>query len=68
VLGPVEVPDAGVRAIVRFDFARGAEVAQVLRSQVIRAATGRRKAVAGRRGRPLPTLRVRFDDVEPFTD
>ena len=67
-LGPVEVPDAGVRAIVRFDFARGHDVAGVLRSQVIRAATDRRKALAGRRGRALPTLRVRFDDVEPFSD
>ncbi|ROS62349.1 replication restart DNA helicase PriA [Frigoribacterium sp. PhB160] len=67
-LGPVDVPDAGVRAIVRFDFARGHDVAQVLRSQVIRAATDRRKAVGGRRPRVLPTLRVRFDDVEPFTD
>jgi primosomal protein N' (replication factor Y) len=67
-LGPVDVPDAGVRAIVRFDYASGHDVAQVLRSQVIRAATERRKAIGSRRGRGLPTLRVRFDDVEPFTD
>ena len=67
-LGPVDVPDAGVRAIVRFDYASGHVVAQVLRSQVIRAATERRKAIGSRRGRGLPTLRVRFDDVEPFTD
>jgi primosomal protein N' (replication factor Y) len=67
-LGPVDVPDAGVRAIVRFDYASGHDVAQVLRSQVIRAATERRRAIGSRRGRGLPTLRVRFDDVEPFTD
>lgn len=67
-LGPVEVPEAGVRAIVRFDFAHGADVARVLRSQVIRAATERRKALGQKRGRVVPTLRVRFDDVEPFTD
>jgi primosomal protein N' (replication factor Y) len=67
-LGPVDVPEAGVRAIVRFDVRRGAEVAQVLRSQVIRAATERRKAIGQKRGRPVSTLRVRFDDVEPFTD
>ncbi|MDY0944995.1 primosomal protein N' [Frigoribacterium sp. CFBP9039] len=67
-LGPVDVPEAGVRAIVRFDVRRGGEVAQILRSQVIRAATERRKAIGQKRGRAVPTLRVRFDDVEPFTD
>ncbi|WP_423924140.1 primosomal protein N' [Frigoribacterium sp. 2-23] len=67
-LGPVDVPEAGVRAIVRFDYARGHDVADALRSRVIRAATDRRKALGGKRGRVVPTLRVRFDDVEPFSD
>jgi primosomal protein N' (replication factor Y) len=67
-LGPVDVESAGVRAIVRFDYSRGHDVAQALRSQVIRAATDRRKALGQKRTRAVPTLRVRFDDVEPFAD
>ena len=67
VLGPVEVEDGALRAIVRFDYARGSEVASALRSEVIRNATTRRKRVPASRARsPLPTLRVRFDDLEPF--
>jgi primosomal protein N' (replication factor Y) len=58
------------RAIIRFDFAHGAEVADAVRSEIIRQATTRRKPVpaAARRGRqPLP-LRARFDDTEPFDE
>jgi primosomal protein N' (replication factor Y) len=64
------VTDGAARAIVRFDYAHGAAVALALRSEVIRQATARRKAVPGspRRGRqPLP-LRVHFDDPEPFAE
>jgi primosomal protein N' (replication factor Y) (superfamily II helicase) len=69
VLGPTTVED-GVRAIVRFDYKSGAEVASTLRSAVIRNATSRRKRVPGGEGRlaPLPTLKVRFDDTEPFIE
>jgi primosomal protein N' (replication factor Y) len=67
VLGPVEVADGGVRAIVRFDYGEGREVASALRAEVIRAATSRRKRAGGAAGRvPLPTLRVRFDDALSF--
>jgi primosomal protein N' (replication factor Y) len=58
------------RAIIRFDYAHGAEVAQAVRSEIIRQATARRKPIPGaqRRGRqPLP-LRARFDDPEPFAE
>lgn len=58
------------RAIIRFDYAHGAEVADAVRSEIIRQATARRKPVPGapRRGRqPLP-LRARFDDPEPFDE
>jgi len=58
------------RAIIRFDYAHGAEVAEAVRSEIIRQATARRKPVPGapRRGRqPLP-LRARFDDPEPFEE
>ena len=71
VLGPVDVEAAtagapSVRAIVRFDLAQGAAVASALRAEVIRNATSRRKRVPAS-GRPaLPTLKVRFDDPEPF--
>jgi primosomal protein N' (replication factor Y) len=72
VLGPVEVELAapaarGERAILRFDYAEGAAVASAIRAETIRNATSRRKRVTGTAPRPaLPTLKVRFDDTEPF--
>ncbi|WP_349898031.1 primosomal protein N' family DNA-binding protein [Parafrigoribacterium soli] len=69
VLGPVAIPSGGVRAIARFDYAAGARVAAALRAEVIRNATSRRKRAAGAAGQPpMPTLKVRFDDTEPFAD
>ena len=63
--------DGLARAIVRFDYAQGAAVAEAVRSEIIRQATARRKTVPGspqRRGRqPLP-LRAHFDDPEPFAE
>ncbi|ROQ41027.1 replication restart DNA helicase PriA [Frondihabitans sp. PhB188] len=72
-LGPVDVEGGTVRAIVRFDYAAGHDVASILRGRVIRAATSRRKLVPGdpkaaTRRSVAPTLRVRFDDVEPFAE
>jgi primosomal protein N' (replication factor Y) len=71
-LGPVDTDDGTVRAIVRFDYAAGHDVAAILRGRVIRAATDRRRIPGDPRGsnqrRAVPTLRVRFDDVEPFAD
>ncbi len=63
VLGPTPADDDGLeRAIVRFAYGAGAEVAQHLKGEAIRAATERRRPVAGRRpGRP-PVVRVRMDD------
>lgn len=64
-LGPVPAGDSLVRAIVRFDYRHGADVAATLRAAVVRNATARRRPPAGRAGyRPAPTLRVRFDDPE----
>ncbi len=71
VLGPVDVPTGGVRTIVRMGYAQAADVAAHLRAETIRAATARRRRVAGSGGAPLravPGLRVRFDDVEPFLE
>jgi primosomal protein N' (replication factor Y) len=68
-LGTTEA-EGRARAIVRFDYTHGAEVATSVRSEIIRQATARRKPVPGaaRRGRqPLP-LRARFDDPEPFEE
>lgn len=77
VLGPAAVePDGGparatrassdqVRAVLRFEYARGAEVASAVRAAVVKNATRRRRAPAGKAGyRPAPSLRVRFDDPE----
>ncbi|GAA4155295.1 primosomal protein N' [Gryllotalpicola daejeonensis] len=73
VLGPAAVPadgprsldDGSVRAVVRFDYAHGDEVASALRGAIVRQATGGRRPPAGRRrGRPAPTLRVKLDDPE----
>jgi primosomal protein N' (replication factor Y) len=54
-----------VRAVLRFEYAHGADVAAAVRAAVVKNATRRRRAPAGRTGyRPAPTLRVRFDDPE----
>ncbi|WP_400998772.1 primosomal protein N' [Agromyces sp. GXQ0307] len=65
VLGPTPTGDEGLeRAIVRFGYGIGPEVAQSLKGEAIRAATERRRPVAGRRpGRP-PVVRVRMDDPD----
>ncbi|MCU1508813.1 MAG: hypothetical protein JWQ12_1078 [Glaciihabitans sp.] len=70
VLGPVDTEPGSVRTIVRFDYAQGAELAADLRAEVVRNATTRRKsaAIKGPRAPLPPTLRVRFDDVEPFLE
>ncbi|WP_245631580.1 primosomal protein N' [Curtobacterium ammoniigenes] len=68
VLGPVPADgDAGaVRAIVRFPYAHGPEVAATLKAEVIRRSSTRRVVNGGARRRAAPTLRVRLDDIEPF--
>jgi primosomal protein N' (replication factor Y) (superfamily II helicase) len=68
VLGPVETSPGAVRTILRFDYARGLEVAAELRAEVIRSATSRRRSLASRGASgPLPVnLRVHLDDIEPF--
>jgi len=74
VLGPVDIPSTDgsapkVRTIVRFDYAKGTEVAQALRAELVRNATGKRRPpVKSQQFVPRPTLRIRFDDVEPFLD
>jgi primosomal protein N' (replication factor Y) (superfamily II helicase) len=67
-LGPVEIGEGLVRTIVRFDYAQGAEVAAALRAELVRNATGRRRPPKAENRTPRPTLRVRFDDSEPFLD
>lgn len=65
VLGPAPAADGLVRSILRFEYARGGEVATAVRAAFVRNATKRRRAPAGKSGfRPAPTLRVRFDDPE----
>lgn len=73
VLGPVpvlrrDVPPGLVRAIVRFDYAHGAEVAKRLRGALVADAAGASSRAAGRRpGRARPeALRLRFDDRGVF--
>ncbi len=70
VLGPVDVAPDTVRTILRFDYARGAEVAADLRAELVRAATSRRRPSASARTRPASssTLRIRLDDIEPFLE
>lgn len=70
VLGPVDADEGLVRAIVRFDYTMGADVARSLRSSLVKNATGRTKtqtsSVTGTKTtyRPPPALRIRFDDTE----
>lgn len=63
VLGPVPTEEGQVRAVLRFDYAAGPEVAAEVRAGLVRASTRRRKTASGR-WRATPTLRVRFDDHE----
>ncbi|MGL4340504.1 MAG: primosomal protein N' [Rhodoglobus sp.] len=68
VLGPVESDPPLVRAILRFDYSRGGEVAAALRAELVRSATSRRPRLGGGTA-SMPTtrkLRIRFDDAEPF--
>lgn len=69
VLGPIELDEGRVRAIVRLDYARGADVAGRLKAELVRGATARGSRVPGAPPRRrVPALRVRFDDAEPFDD
>lgn len=68
---PAESPDAGarlVRAIVRFDYAQGTEVAKRLRGALVADAAGSSSRIAGRsRGRArAESLRLRCDDRGVF--
>lgn len=70
VLGPVDTVPGSVRTIVRFDYGAGTEIAAALRAEIVRSATTRRRAAATKGPRPPlpPSLRVRFDDIEPFAE
>ncbi len=63
VLGPVGTEVPLVRAIVRFAYASGDEVARVLKAATVRNAASRRRPKSGN-FRSAPTLKVRFDDPE----
>ena len=63
ILGPVDSEAPLVRAVVRFGYARGDEVAHALKAAVVRNAARRRKPKSGS-FQPAPTLKVRFDDPE----
>lgn len=68
-LDPIELDEGRVRAIVRFDYPRGAEVAARLKAELVRGATARAPRIPGSPPRRrVPALRVRFDDSEPFDD
>ncbi|MFT4135166.1 primosomal protein N' [Microbacterium sp.] len=62
ILGPVPAGEAGVRALVRFDYAAGRRVAASLRAAVVARALGRRRVRGART--PRTTLRVRLDVPE----
>ena len=66
--GPGKTPPGLVRAIVRFDYARGAEVAARLRGALVADAAGASARTTGRApGRARPeALRLRFDDRGVF--
>ncbi len=61
VLGPVPLDGDRVRALVRFDYARGAEVASTLRAAVVGAAARHRRGPGNNR---LP-LTTHFDVLDP---
>ncbi|MFI8594268.1 primosomal protein N' [Microbacterium sp. NPDC078428] len=71
ILGPVDVPPGErergapprARAIVRFDYAHGADVARALRASVVAASVRGRRSPRG--AAPRNTLRVRVDVPDP---
>ncbi|WP_280677153.1 primosomal protein N' [Cryobacterium sp. CG_9.6] len=63
VLGPVSTDESLVRAIIRFPYGAGADVARALKAAVVRNAAKRRRPKSGG-FQPTPTLKVRFDDPE----
>lgn len=62
LLGPVPLEGGGVRALVRFDYAHGAAVAEHLRAAVVANALRARRAAKDRGART--TLKVRLDVPE----
>lgn len=74
VLGPTAAADDTVRAIVRFTYGSGAEVASKLRAELVsQAASSSARSRAGRPGQPRRTvlkgaLRLRFDDPSAFDE
>lgn len=62
LLGPVPLESGGVRALVRFDYAQGAAVAEYLRAAVVADALRARRAAKDRG--PRTTLKVRLDVPE----
>ncbi|MET0734901.1 MAG: primosomal protein N' [Microbacterium sp.] len=60
ILGPVPTA-AAMRALVRFDYALGARVAESLRASVVADALTARRSAKGRPTAPRNTLRVRVD-------
>lgn len=78
VLGPVPLTDGSVRAIVRFPYGRGSDVAASLRAVVVSQAASRSaRAYAARtttpgsrpgRGARPGALRLRFDDARAFDE
>lgn len=61
VLGPVPIDNERVRALVRFDYSRGADVAHALRTEVIAAAAKHRRGPGANR---LPLV-THFDILDP---
>ncbi len=61
VLGPVATPEAAARALVRFDYARGAQVTEALRAAVVQQSLNARAKAKGRAPGARNTLRVRVD-------
>ncbi|MBN9607591.1 MAG: hypothetical protein J0G30_13390 [Actinomycetales bacterium] len=57
------------RAVLRFEYGHGPEVARAVRAEIVRQATSSRGGppATSRGRRPLP-LRARFDDPEPFDE
>jgi len=62
--------DGRSRVLIRFDYAHGAAVARAVRGEIIRHSATRRKPLPGSgRGVRTPlSLRVRFDEPDPFVD
>ena len=67
ILGPVSIVEKGqeteVRILLKYEYSQGAELAALLKAQMLKASAGQQRFSA-KSGRAMRPIRVKMDDVE----